>query len=183
MESITWLSLGFSIASFILAATAIALHLFDRPRLKILSIRPGISGSLAATDRQWKHNVSCIEVIIENKGTRSAIDCEAVITFPQMEALPIYPQTKDSTIDFQNRTFNVLSKSKIRLVGAWHITTNGGIDGTKESISLGDFLTKCTPTSVIVSFGNNKIKGMLTREEAQKIFDEHQTSKYINQVR
>ncbi len=86
-------------------------------------------------------------------------------------------------LNTKNRVFTVNPESKILVVGAWNIEQNGGIDGTKETFTPGEFLEKGTPATVIISFGAKKVRGVLTKEEAQKIFDNHQEQLYFNEVR
>lgn len=74
LETVTWLSFWFAIVGILLSLLAITLQLLDRPRLKILSIYPGLSGERKQSDQQWKHKVTSIEVIIHNSGQRPAIE-------------------------------------------------------------------------------------------------------------
>jgi hypothetical protein len=179
MEVITWISFILAIIGVLLSSIALYIQWRDKPILKISSIRPGISGYREGNEQQWKHQVTSIEVIIENKGSRPAIDCEGIVTFPLLEALPLYCQTREHYVNLKSRLFTLQPNTKATLVGAWNFCSNGSIDGTKESLSPGDFLIKCTPATVIVKYGNKRIQTVLQTEEAKRIFEQHQTQVYL----
>ncbi|MEW6290035.1 MAG: hypothetical protein AB1545_09290 [Thermodesulfobacteriota bacterium] len=175
----TEISFGLSILSICLALFAIFLQMRDKARLEVVSVHPGICGSRKSNDSQWDHNVTSIEVIIENKGDRAAIDCEAVIVFPHIEALPLHQQTRNHIVDFKTRTFNIQPKSKIRVVGAWNFSSDGAINGTKHVMTPGEFIEKCTPLKIIVSQGIKKYKFDFSKETAREIFQKHQEQQYL----
>lgn len=176
---LTLISFYIAIAGVVLAALSLFLQWRDKPRLSIVEIRPCVSGSRALNAEQWNHQISSIEVIVENEGSRAAIDCEAIITFPYYEALPLHPQTRESLVDIKSKIFNVQPESKVILVGAWNYAEEGAIDGTKNSISLGDFLQKCTPATVKIKFGKNNIQSVLSTDVAKTFFEKHQSQVYL----
>jgi hypothetical protein len=178
----TELSLGLAIFGGCLALFAIFLQIRDKVRIKVISVHPGISGSRKHNESQWEHNVTSIEVIVENKGTRPAIDCEAVIIFPHTEALPLHPQTREHTVDFKTRIFNIQAKSKVRVVGAWNFSIDGAIDGTKQVMTPGEFIEKCTPSTIIVSQGIKKYKFDFSKETARELFQKHQEQQYLTNI-
>ncbi len=183
METITWISFGLALLGTTLAIAAIALQLLDRPRLRVVQIHPGVSGSRKPGAHQWTHNIISFEVVIENYGTRPAVDCEAVVLFPHLEALPLHPQTRDHTIDTSTRLFTVQPKSKVRLVGAWNILSGGTIDGTKDVMTPGDFIEKATPVTILMSYGAKRIRAQLTKEQTQRIIENQQAQQYLNEIR
>jgi hypothetical protein len=182
-ETVTWISLWLAIAGVVLAGVALFLQFHDKPRLKIIQIHPGISGSRGSGENQWKNNITSIEIVVENKGSRPAVDCEAIITFPHLEALPLYPQTREHLLNIENKIFTVNPKSKVRVVGAWNIEKSGAIGGSKETFTPGEFLEKGTPATIIISFGAKRIRATLTKEEAQKIIENYQAQLYLNDIR
>lgn len=183
LETLTWISFVVAIISILLAGIAIILQVLDKPRLKISSVHPGISGSKEPNSDRWKNFISSIEIIVENRGSRPAVDCEAVITFPHIEALPLYPQTREHLIDKTNRLFSVQPKSKIRILGAWNIINGGAIDGTKNTFTLGEFLEKATPATIIISFGGKRVKHILSKERVQNIVENHQAQLYLSEIK
>lgn len=178
----TEISFGLSIFGVCLALLAIFMQIRDKARLKVVSVHPGISGSRKSNQAQWQHNVISIEVTIENKGTRPAIDCEAVVFFPHIEALPLHPQTLEHIVDFKTRTFNIQPKSKVRVVGAWNFSNDGAIDGTKHVMTPGEFIEKCTPSTIVVSQGIKKYKFDFTKETAREILQKHQEQQYLANI-
>jgi len=177
------LSLVLSLLGILLALVAIFMQLRDKARLKIVSVHPGISGSRKPGESQWEHNITSIEVTIENNGTRAAIDCEAVIIFPHIEALPLHPQTREHTVNFKTRVFNIQPKSKVRVVGAWNFTTDGAIDGIKKVMTPGQFIEKCTPANIIISQGVKKHEYDFKKETAVNIIRKHQEQQYLTNVK
>lgn len=175
----TELPLWLSILGIFLACLAIFLQVRDKARLKVVSVHPGISGSRKPGQSQWDHKVTSISITIENKGTRAAIDCEAVIIFPHLEALPLHPQTREHTVNYKTRTFNIQPKSKALLVSAWNFSDDGAIDGTKHVMTPGEFIEKCTPSKIVISHGTKTHNFEFSKEEANKIFEEHQKRQYL----
>lgn len=178
----TELSLILSLLGVCLALLAIIMQLRDKARLKIVSVHPGISGSRKLGESQWEHNITSIEVTIENKGTRAAIDCEAVIIFPHIEALPLHPQTREHTVNFKTRVFNIQPKSKVRVVGAWNFTNDGAIDGIKKVMTPGEFIEKCTPSKIIITQGVKKYQFDFSKEMAADIIQKHQEQQYLTNI-
>ena len=172
-------ALVIALISLAVGTVALTFQILDRPRLRITNIRPAISGSRQHNAQQWTHDVTSIEVTVENRGSRPAIACEAVITFARMEALPLHPQTPESTVDTTTRAFSVEPKASRRLVAAWNYSPGGSIDGTKPSITLGAFLEKAVPATVTVSCGKQRIRSTLDAATAQDIFQEQQTQTYL----
>jgi len=183
LETVTWLSFWIAVFCVVLGGVALILQFRDKPRLKVVEIHPGISGSRGSSENQWKNSITSIEIVVENRGSRPAVDCEAVIIFPYLEALPLYPQTREHTLNTKNRVFTIQPKSKVRIVGAWHINPDGSIDGTKETFTPGVFLEKGTPATIIISFGAKRVRAVLHREEVQKLIENHQAQLYLNEVR
>jgi len=173
---LAWISLFLAIFSILVT---FYFHYKDCPKLIIKSIRPGINGSRTQETEQWQHQVASIEVIVENSGAHPAVGCQGVVTFPYLEALPLYPQTRDHHVDIASSIFTVEANAKIRIIGAWNYCENGSIDGTKESVSLADFNAKGLPATIIVRYGNRKIEKTLTTKEAESIIKNHQANAYL----
>jgi hypothetical protein len=182
MENITWISFIASIIGVTLSAIALINQQKDKPNIMISEIRPGISGSKKVGSQQWDMKISCIEVLVENRGLRPAIDCEALITFMSFEALPLHMQTREHVVDIKRKIFDIQANSKIRLVGAWNYCQDGAIDGTAENMSLDSFLDKCTPATVTIKYGKNIIKKELSKEATKEMFREHSEKLYLRNI-
>lgn len=73
--------------------------------------------------------------------------------------------------------------SKVRLVGAWHYSSDGSIDGINSSLTLSEFLAKGTPATVIVSHGAKRVQKIYSAKEAQKFIQDIQANMYLNEIR
>ena len=174
MDAITIVSFIVTAIGSFIGGIALYKQYLDKPRLKKMSINPGISGSKGVNDDVWKHHVSSIEIVILNKGARPAIDCEGIITFHNIDPMPLYPQTREHTVDVGNRVFSINPMSKIRLVGAWQYSSGGVINGTVHNYSLGEFAEKAAPFTVTIKYGEEEKSFTVSRESVKEYFTEYQ---------
>ena len=127
--------------------------IFDRVRLKINMIVPGISGSRSNSDKIWKHSINSISVTVCNKGKRHARNCEGLVTFKEMDALPLYPTEKGEVLT-ENHNFDILAGDEKNLVAAWGFSGKS-INGN-YGFDKGTFLKKAPPITVNLFFGQKK---------------------------
>lgn len=167
-----WLAL----VGVLLGCAAIIFQLLDRPRIRISRIHIGFSGSKKPGALITECSIISIEIILENKGSRPAVGCQGVVTFPKTNALKVYPQTKDHFVDTTAVDFNVYSKSKIALAAAWTYTDIGGIDGTKPALTMSEFVNNGLPFKVMVTVGGKKIIRIFKAKEFHKQYEAFQAS-------
>ena len=158
-------------------ALVISFHilLFDRVRLKITSVIPGISGSRSSSDGVWKHSISSISVTVHNKGKRNAQNCEGLVTFKEMDALPLYLSEKGELLT-ESRKFDILAGEKKNLVAAWGFSGRA-INGD-SGLDKGTFLEKAPPVTVIIHFGQKRITKTISEEEIEKLLRKHEEETY-----
>lgn len=176
--TLTWISLLIGIISLIASLLALWQQNRDKPRLKITEIRPALSGT-KSSDQQWNHKVSSLEIVVENKGSRAAVECKAAATFPASEAIPLYPRGQDHTINTSVLSFTLQPDSKITLVGAWQYV-GGVIDGRGEYPNIGEFVQKFIPVTVTIKYGNKKLSSVLGYAKAKRYFEDHQMDKILS---
>ncbi|MEW5995589.1 MAG: hypothetical protein AB1744_14495, partial [Candidatus Zixiibacteriota bacterium] len=123
-----------------------------------------------------------LEVTVENRGTRPAVDCQGIITFPKIEALVLHPQTREHVVDTKASVFTLQPKASMRLVAAWNYSTGGVIDGTEASLTPGEFLDLAIPAQAVIRFGKKEIVKALSREAVEQYFREAQLSSYLYKV-
>lgn len=173
-----WLSL----VGIVLAVAALTLQLLDKPRLRISDINVSFGGS-RTTQGTWQYGITCINVIVENRGGRPAIGCEGVVILAGMEGLPLRPQTRDYVLNMREKHFDIQPKGKAVLVAAWHVTTDGMIDGSQQSIDPSTFLEKGLPLSAVISLGGKRVRRSYQKEEFRSKFEEHQIQSNVYEVR
>lgn len=165
------------IIAIISLGISIYILLFDRTRLKIISVRPGISGSRPSTDKVWRHSISSIEVMLRNKGKRNAQNCEGLVIFKELDALPLYisekgePQTK-------SRKFDILAGERRNLVAAWGFSGKA-INGD-SGLDKGTFLQKGPPVTVVINFGQKRITKTISEKQIEKLLRKHEEQTYRN---
>ncbi len=150
---------------------------FDRVRLKITMVVPSISGSRSNSDKIWKHSINSISVTVRNKGKRHARNCEGLVTFKEMDALPLYP-TKRGEVLTENRSFDILAGDEENLVAAWGFSGKSinGICGFDK----GTFLEKAPPIKVILFFGQKQKTKTISEKEIEKLLRKHEENTYKN---
>lgn len=149
--------------------------LFDRVRLKITSVIPGISGSRSGSDGVWKHSISSISVTVHNKGKRNAQNCEGLVTFKELDALPLYLSEKGEPLT-ESRKFDILAGEKKNLVAAWGFS--GRAISGDSGLDKGTFLEKAPPVTVSIHFGQKRITKTISEEEIEKLLRKHEEETY-----
>lgn len=162
---------------FSIISLSISLHffVFDKTRLKIISVSPGIGGTRSNNDNIWKHSISSIGVTIQNKGKRSARNCEGLVTFKELDALPLFPTDKGEVMTETNK-FEILAGEKINLVAAWEFSGKG-INGN-SGLDKGTFIEKAPPITVIINFGDKRIAKTISSDQIEKLLRKHEEEAY-----
>ncbi len=169
------ISLIVSFIALVAGSFALYLQLRDVPRIRIVSIHVGLSGTGHTRDpKRWEHKVSSISVDVVNTGRRPALRCAGVVSFSKLDALPLYP-TKGGEMVF-NDTFDILPTDKIHLVAAF--SYSGNAIGT-QSLSVGEFIEKAPPVKATITFGNQKVTRELSTKEIKEYIRKHQEESYL----
>ena len=167
------------IAASIIAIISLSISLyfliFDKVRLKIISVSPGISGTRSSNDNIWKHSISSIGVKVQNKGKRNARNCEGLVTFKELDALPLFSTEKGEVLTESNK-FDILAGEKKNLVVAWKFS-GIGINGN-SGLDKGTFLEKAPPITVIIHFGEKRITKTISSDQIEKLLRKHEEEAY-----
>ena len=167
------------IAASIIAIISLSISLyfliFDKVRLKIISVSPGISGTRSSNDNIWKHSISSIGVKVQNKGKRNARNCEGLVTFKELDALPLFSTEKGEVLTESNK-FDILAGEKKNLVVAWKFSGTG-INGN-SGLDKGTFLEKAPPITVIIHFGEKRITKTISSDQIEKLLRKHEEEAY-----
>ena len=169
------------IAALIFAtiSLSISLHflIFDKVRLKIISVIPGISGSRSINDNVWKHSISSIQVTVQNKGKRNARNCEGLVTFKELSALPLFSTEKGDVLT-ESKKFDILAGEKKNLVVAWEFSGKG-INGN-SGLDKGTFIEKAPPITAIINFGEKRITKTIFSDQIEKLLRKHDEEVYMH---
>ena len=154
---------------------SIYILLFDRVRLKIIAVRPGISGSRSSSDKIWKHSISSIGVTVHNKGKRNAQNCEGLVTFKELNFLPLHISEKGEPL-IESRKFDILAGERRTLVAAWGFS--GKVINGNSRLDKGIFLQKGPPVTVVIIFGQKKITKTIPEKQIEKLLRKHEEQIY-----
>ena len=165
-----------------LGLAALIMQLRDRPRLRIVSIGVGFSGTRLASG-EVRYNVHSVNVVVENRGNRPAIGCDGAVAFARMDGLILWPETREYVVNTKERHFDVQGRSKVALLAGWHLSPDGVIDTRKATTSPDEFLEKGLPVTVVISHEGRRTRGFYTKEEFRRTFEERQISMNLYEVR
>lgn len=169
------ISLLLGLVGSTLAIYSILLQRSDKPNIKIREFWPVLFAIKDDGSKVWKNKVEYVRLEIENTGNRVAYDVSALVTFPGLDALPMFPIV-DGAISPQHRFFDLRPKQRIELVGTWSETETSYY--SDEHLSITDFVKNGLPATAKVKFGDKKIIKKLTKEEAEVLFQKHHESNY-----
>lgn len=151
---------------------SIWLQYWDRPNIRIREFGPNLFSIKSDDSQSWKYNLDHVRLEIENTGNRVAYDVSALVTFPGLDALPMFPLI-DGAISREHRFFDLRPKQRIELIGIWSSDPSYYSD---EHLPVSEFLKNGVPSIAKVKFGDKKIIKTLTKKEVEAQFEKHQES-------
>lgn len=157
-----------------LALYSIWLQRCDKPNIRIREFWPSLFSLKSAKSKIWKNNLEYVRLEIENTGNRIAYDVSALVIFPGLDALPMFPII-DGVISPEHRFFDLRPKQRLELIGAWSHDPSYYSD---EHLSMTEFLKNGVPATARVNFGDKKIVKTLSKKEVEAHFQKHQESNY-----
>lgn len=167
-----------------LAALGISIFHFwvDRSILRILEVKPGLSGSRSGDQKISKIRITSICVIVYNMGRKDAIDIEGLVTFGELDSLPLYPTDKGYVYTVSKR-FGILYRDKKSLEAAWEFSGNDphtprAIAG--PGIDKNEFLKKAPPITVKLFYKRKSITKVLTRKHIEKYIRKFEAQSYLS---
>ena len=175
MGLIEIISLVTGIGGASLAASSLYLQYQDRPKILIRKFHPVLFGTKPNDGNVWKHKVEYIRLELENTGKRVAFDVSALVTFPGLDALPMFPIV-DGAFQRELHIFDLKPMERLELWGTWK---DGPADYYGEGhISPAEFLNNGLPAIAKIKYGDKEITKRLVREEVEKDFQRAQETMY-----
>ncbi len=167
-----------------LAALAIAIFHFwiEKPILRILEVKPGLVGSSSGGQKISKIRITSICVTLYNMGRKDAIDIEGLVTFGELDSLPLYPTDKGYVYTVSKR-FGILCRDKKNLEAAWEYSegdTTGPRAIAGDGIDKNEFLKKAPPITIKLFYRNKLITKILTRKHIEKYIRKFEAQSYLN---
>lgn len=164
-------SLALGIIGAFLALISLSLQFKDQPRLVIREFRPVLFGIKDTDSDVCAHKIEYIRLEIENTGSRMAFDVSGLVTFPGLDALPMFPVV-DGAFQRELRIFDLKPNQRMELWGTWK---KGPADYFGDGhLTPPQFLAAGIPATAKVKHGNKLITKTLTRKEVEKIFQRDQ---------
>lgn len=151
---------GLTVAGVALAGVALWKQYRDRPRLRVLSIRPRVV--TRANGNHLRHEVSDIEVVIENSGTRPAVDCSAELVLAHTDRIPLHT---GNLLGDRLANFTIQADAEVRLRAA------SPLGGPSDPLAAREFLQQL-PVVVVVCCGKRTIRAELQRHVAEQLLFE-----------
>jgi hypothetical protein len=175
MNLVELISIALGLAGVILGGVALYFQFRDKPNVKIREFRPVLFGTKPDESVVWSHKLEFIRLEIENIGERVAFDVSAIVTFPGLNALPMFPIV-NGAFQRELRFFDLKPKERIELWGTWK---EGSADYFGNGhITPSEFIQLGTPAIAKVKFGGKETQKILTRKEVELRFQKEQESMY-----
>lgn len=175
MDPVTGISLALGVGGVTLGVISLYLQFQDRPKIQMRVFEPILFGTKPDDREVWKHKIEYIRLEVENVGKRVAFDVRAVVTFPGLDALPMFPM-HNGAFQRELRIFDLKPRERLELWGTWK---EGPPDYFGDGhVTPAEFLRNGVPATAKIQFAGKEINKTLTREEAEKFFQSHQEAVY-----
>lgn len=175
MGLIEGISLIAGIGGASLGAVSLYLQYQDRPKIVIRELEPVLFGTKPRDGDVWKHKIEYIRLEIENCGKRVAFDASAIVTFPGLDALPIFPIV-DGAFQRELRIFDLKPHARLELWGTWK---DGPADYYGEGhLTPAEFLSNGVPAIAKIKFGSEEVTKTLSKQAVERVFQRDQEAVY-----
>ncbi len=177
MDFWTIFSITLAVISLCVSGIALWLQLKDRPKIEVESIHPCLASWKESEEHLWEHQIKSIDVKIKNSGARALSGIRALITFPGLPPLQLYP-LENGCANFDKSTFTLEPESSITLFGTWSM--NPSLKPDSESPAHSEFLKHGLPATVTLSNGTRECRKVLSLKNGAKMVNKSIETTYLH---
>lgn len=175
MDLIDIISITSGVGGVFLGGCSLYFQFQDRPNIRIREFHPVLFATKNDDATVWSHKIEYMRLEVENIGSRMAYDLTAIVVFPGLDALPMFP-IDDGAFQRDQRIFDLKPKERIELWGTWK---EGSPDYFGDGhLSLSQFLNSGVPAVAKLQFADKEITAELKKQEVEKFFQKQQASTY-----